>query len=154
MLAAVVVAFLAGAAGTLAVVFLAWDLGAGDSSAVTNVQPATSPSDQTITEATVTVILRETSFPATFIVTPELVGEPASGYAVHEVQVDPPTIVLSGPVGVLQSIEPVEGLRTAAVDISGAKSTVTQTVNLLIPQGAHSEKDMVEVRVVIERQID
>ncbi|MCH8037186.1 MAG: hypothetical protein IIC53_08685 [Proteobacteria bacterium] len=47
--------------------------------------------------AVVRVEVGQVEFPATFIVRPDVLGLPADGYRVTAVQVDPPTVVVTGP---------------------------------------------------------
>lgn len=60
-------------------------------------------------------------------VEPELVGVPVAGYAVAGVSVRPPVVELSGPRSALTAQTAV---RTAPIDVSGARGPVTRSVEL------------------------
>ncbi len=61
-----------------------------------------------------------------------VVGIPASGHVIVDIQSDPPLINLTGSSGTLEEIDQVE---TSAVDIDGATGIITSTVELRIPPG-------------------
>jgi YbbR domain-containing protein len=61
-----------------------------------------------------------------------ITGAPAAGYAVAGVQSDPPLIILAGSS---DSLDRVQQLSTAAVDISGATDTFTRSVAITPPSG-------------------
>jgi YbbR domain-containing protein len=58
-------------------------------------------------------------------------GQPAAGYVLQPVEVNPPTATL---VGDPASLEPVNFLDTAPVDINGISSTIVRNVALAPPQ--------------------
>ena len=62
-------------------------------------------------------------------------GNPADGYAVTGVQIAPPTITIQGSAPVLSDVNYVS---TQPVDISGAKTTITQVIPLDLPPGVSS----------------
>ncbi len=62
-------------------------------------------------------------------------GNPADGYAVTGVQIAPPTITIQGSAPVLSDVNYVS---TEPVDISGAKTTITQVIPLDLPPGVSS----------------
>ena len=97
----------------------------------------------------VRVGIRQVEFPATFIVRPDVLGLPADGYRVTAVQVDPPTVVVTGPPEVLESIDATAGIETEAVSIDEAKADVIRTVALRLPVGIRIEQPVVTVRVSI-----
>jgi YbbR domain-containing protein len=99
--------------------------------------------------AVVRVEIEQLEFSATFIVRPDVSGLPADGYDVISVQVDPPLIVISGSLEVLQRIDAVQGILTEAVSIEGASADVVRTVALRLPQGASVEQPGVTVRITI-----
>jgi hypothetical protein len=68
---------------------------------------------------------------ATLPVTPRLRGQPAPGYAVGRVEVEPSSVVVKGPRSTIGAREAIE---TAPVDITGSRATVTQTVGLVLPE--------------------
>ena len=100
--------------------------------------------------AIVRVEVGQVEFPATFIVRPDVLGLPADGYRVTAVQVDPPTVVVTGPAEVLESIDATAGIETEAVSIDEATADVVRTVALRLPEGARIEQPVVTVRVSIE----
>lgn len=62
---------------------------------------------------------------------PNIQGQPAPGYALDPVELNPPTTTL---VGDSASLEAVNLVETAPLDISGISSTVVRTVALAPPQ--------------------
>ncbi|MFL5805240.1 MAG: YbbR-like domain-containing protein, partial [Roseiflexaceae bacterium] len=60
-------------------------------------------------------------------VVPQVVGQPASGYVVGGLTVEPQFVRLAGGAG---SLESVESVTTEAVDIQGASQTISRTVRL------------------------
>lgn len=79
-----------------------------------------------------------------------IIGLPAEGYAVVEIQSDPALISLTGSSGTLDTVESV---KTEAVDISGFQSTTIRDVALQLPVGTslqRGEPSMVRVTVQIE----
>lgn len=68
---------------------------------------------------------------ATLRVTPQLRGQPAPGYAVGRVVVEPSSVVVKGPRSTIEARETIE---TAPVDITGGRATITQTVGLVLPE--------------------
>lgn len=68
---------------------------------------------------------------ATLPVTPQLRGQPAPGYAVARVVVEPSSVAVRGPRSTIGTRDTIE---TAPVDITGSRATVTQTVGLVLPE--------------------
>ena len=64
-------------------------------------------------------------------VVPSIVGEPASGFVVTDLSVDPQFVRLAGGSG---SLENVQNVTTEAVDIAGASRTISRTVRLREPE--------------------
>jgi YbbR domain-containing protein len=62
---------------------------------------------------------------------PNIVGQPAPGYALDPVELNPPTTTL---VGDSASLEAVNLVDTAPIDVSGISSTVVRTAALAPPQ--------------------
>jgi YbbR domain-containing protein len=62
---------------------------------------------------------------------PNILGQPAPGYALQPVEVNPPTTTL---VGDAASLEAVNLVDTAPLDINGISSTVVRSVALMPPQ--------------------
>jgi YbbR domain-containing protein len=63
-------------------------------------------------------------------VVPQVVGEPASGYVVSGLMVEPQFVRLAGGAGALESVQSVT---TEKVDIQGASRTISRTVRLSEP---------------------
>ncbi len=63
------------------------------------------------------------------------VGNPADGYAVTGIQVTPPTITIQGAV---PGLGDADYAKTEAIDITGAKATITRVVPLDLPPGVSS----------------
>ncbi len=85
----------------------------------------------------------------TVVVRPDVQGNPADGFSVNAIQVDPPFVVVSGPAEVIQSIDTIDGVSTAAVSIADASADVVRPVTLQLPEGAAVEQPRVTVRVLI-----
>ena len=98
---------------------------------------------------TVRVEVAQVEFSAGFVVRPDVRGVPADGHRVTGVQVDPPFVLVSGRVDVLQSIDAVQGIETEAVTIDGATADVIRRVALRLPDGTRSEQPVVTVRVSV-----
>ena len=65
---------------------------------------------------------------------PSLRGQPASGYAVTRVVVDPQTVLLKGPRSTIETRDTVD---TAPVDVTGSRASVTQVVGLVLPDNVY-----------------
>jgi YbbR domain-containing protein len=66
------------------------------------------------------------------------------------VSTSPPIVTVTGPLAVLQSIDPVKGISTGEVSISDARANVVQQVELVVPQELHVEgSSTVQVTVSI-----
>ena len=61
---------------------------------------------------------------------PNTQGQPAAGYALQPLEVNPPTATLVGDAAGLEAVSLVD---TAPVDISGISSTIVRTVALIPP---------------------
>jgi YbbR domain-containing protein len=82
-------------------------------------------------------------------VVPVLVGEPASGYVVTGVSVEPQLVTLTGSSGPLDEVESVS---TLGVDVGGASQTFTRTVTIAEPVNTRlsfGEPSQAAVRVVV-----
>jgi YbbR domain-containing protein len=100
--------------------------------------------------AVVRVELAQVEFSAIFVVLPDVSGSPAVGFRVAGIEVDPPFVVISGTSEVFQTLDPSEGVGTEAVPIADARSDVTRTVALRLPEGARVAQPQVTVRVIIQ----
>lgn len=72
-------------------------------------------------------------------------GEVAAGYNIVDINPDPWTILVTGPLEVLQSLDFIS---TEPIDVSGANSTITRSATLQVPTGVEAERQ--SVNVVIE----
>jgi YbbR domain-containing protein len=69
-------------------------------------------------------------------IAPVIVGNPAAGYAVAAVEVDPPLITLTGSSGPLNA---VSSLNTTMIDLNGARNTLETTVPIIFPPGTSAQ---------------
>ncbi len=99
--------------------------------------------------AVVQVEIVQVEATADFIVRPVISGLPADGYNVTGIRADPPVVSVSGPVGLLQTLDAVEGLRTETISIDGATDDVIQTVAIQLPEGVRAAEPAVTVRVAV-----
>ena len=76
-------------------------------------------------------------------------GDPATGYNVVSVSVDPPTVTVSGTRSFISGTDSID---TQPVDIDGADATVVRSVSLDIPSGAEvtGGSQVVTVTVTID----
>jgi YbbR domain-containing protein len=84
-------------------------------------------------------------------IVPQVVGQPSPGYVVSGVTVEPAFVSLTGSSGPLDN---VLSISTQNVDVAGASSTISQTVELLVPVGVSllsSEPSQVTVSVRLQR---
>lgn len=89
--------------------------------------------------ARVNVNLEQREFTRTFVVNPAIGGQPAAGYNVTGVGVDPGIVSVTGPLDVLQSIDAVRGVATDEISIADARGDVVRTANLVLPAGARQQ---------------
>ncbi len=85
--------------------------------------------------ADVSVEIEQREFSLEFTVSPLISGAPALGYNVTGISVDPPIVTVSGPLGELQSLDPIAGIATEEIALGDARATVTRTVDLVLPPG-------------------
>lgn len=96
----------------------------------------------------VTIPIRESEGYAEKIINVNLVGEPAPGYRVVGVEVDPPTMLLQGRPTLLSSLPWVS---TEPIDVTGLTESFRPQVALNLPQGVTlAEVDEIFVQVAIE----
>ncbi len=79
-----------------------------------------------VTPASLSLTFEE-SLSKTVGVTARIEGEPASGYAVAGVTIDPPTVAIVGPAGALNGL--TEAI-TEPISVAGASGPVTETVTV------------------------
>ena len=80
----------------------------------------------------VTIEIEQERFSRSVVVTAVLAGEPATGYNVVSVNVDPPTVTVRGTESFITGTDSID---TQPVGISGADETVVRSVSLDIPSG-------------------
>jgi YbbR domain-containing protein len=85
--------------------------------------------------AKVTVDLDQREYSLQFAVNPLITGQPAAGYNVAGVSVDPRFVTVTGPLDVLQSIDAVRGLATDEITISDARDDAVRSVAIDLPDG-------------------
>lgn len=90
---------------------------------------------------TLTVTL-EQSGAASLSVVPDITGQPAPGFAIGSVTVEPSKVMVSGPVNRLRA---TAALATEAVSVDGASTAVIRTVDLSLDD---PELRLVDVRAV------
>lgn len=81
---------------------------------------------------------------------PQLIGQPASGYIVSSIAVEPQFVRISGSSRPLEAVRSIE---TEPIDITGASQTIRRTAELRLPQNiglAAGEASIVEVTVQIQ----
>ncbi len=105
--------------------------------------------DLTPDSVVVQVEVIQTEFSASFVVVPDVSGEPASGYNVTGIEVDPPFVIVSGPAEVFKDIDRMAGIMTEPVRIGDATDQVVRSVALRLPEGASAEPAGVTVRIDI-----
>jgi YbbR domain-containing protein len=66
-------------------------------------------------------------------VVPEVTGTPLPGFAIGSVTVDPPTVEVVGPESQLRHLDHAT---TARLSVDGAGSTITQSVNITVPDSS------------------
>ncbi len=101
--------------------------------------------------ARVDVDIEQREFSLEFAVAPSVTGQPALGFNVAGVTVEPRIVQLTGPLEVLESIDALRGVPTGEISISDARDDVTRTVDLVLPaglsvQGSNSVRVNVDVR--------
>jgi YbbR domain-containing protein len=104
--------------------------------------------------ATISVEIVQRDFSLEFIVNPATTGSPAVGYNVTGISVSPPIVTVTGPLDVLQTIDPVRGITTTDVALNDATATVTQEVDLILPpelEAAGSSRVQVTVTITPAR---
>ena len=99
-------------------------------------------------EVTVTIPVEEAAGFADKLVTAVWSGEPAPGYRLLSVSVDPPSVLVEGRPALVNRLTTV---RTEAIDITGLTQSFEQTAVLNLPAGvAVDPEQVVTVRIEIE----
>ena len=81
----------------------------------------------------VTIVIEQERFSRSVAVSVITAGDPATGYNVVSVSVDPPTVTVRGTESFITGTDSID---TQPVDISGADETVVLSVSLDVPSGA------------------
>lgn len=76
----------------------------------------------------------------------KFIGTSAGGFYVSKVEIDPPTVTISGKTANIQNIDSVA---TRPIDISGISASVTKTASLDLPEGTALLGDLERVTVKI-----
>lgn len=100
--------------------------------------------------ATVFLDIEQREFTSTFSVSPTVSGQPAAGYNVRSIRVDPAFVEVRGTLEVLESLGGVAGIATEEVSIADARSDVQRDVALVLPEGAAVVDSEGTVRVSID----
>jgi YbbR domain-containing protein len=95
---------------------------------------------------TVTVML-EKAGAAEVSVLPTVEGQPAAGYAIGRIGVDPRKVFVVGPVSHLEAIT---GVTTEPVSVEGATKDVAQTVNIAVADSELRLRDVRTARVTVQ----
>lgn len=99
--------------------------------------------------ARVSVDIEQREFSFEFVVTPAVTGQPADGYNIAGISIDPRLAVVTGPLDVLQSIDAVRGISTDEISVADARDDVTRTVRLALPDGTRAQGSA-DVRVSVQ----
>ena len=102
------------------------------------------------TPARITLEL-ENTLSKTVQVSPSLLGEPAAGYEISEITIDPRQITITGPESVVQAISTV---KTGPIQIGGLFSSLRSTlyVDLEDPKLRVADSSTVQVEITIEEK--
>ncbi|MBS4023157.1 MAG: hypothetical protein KGZ79_12180 [Dethiobacter sp.] len=76
-----------------------------------------------------------------------LEGEPAEGYRVAAININPGEVTVTGRESYVQA---VSVLTTKTIDITGATESITREVELFSPEGVELSKTLVSVEIIIE----
>ncbi len=104
----------------------------------------------TPSRARATFKIEQTFVQRTIGITPSISGQPAPGYRVSSVTIDPPIVTVSGPKSVVDSIQ---GISTEPVTITNARTNITQVRQVDRIPNVASDRSTVLVTVEI-RPID
>ena len=100
--------------------------------------------------ANVQVDIVQREYSLQYAVTPLITGQPAGGYNVTGVLVEPAVVVLTGPLEILQSIDPLRGVPTEEISIADARDDVVRDAQLVLPDGVRAQSnDTVRVTIAV-----
>ncbi|HXK34039.1 MAG TPA: CdaR family protein [Dehalococcoidia bacterium] len=94
--------------------------------------------------------IEQREFTSTFSVSPTIAGQPAAGYNVRSVRVEPAFVEVRGTLEVLESLGGISGIATEEVAITDARTDVSRDVALTLPEGASVVEGDATVRVTID----
>ncbi len=97
-----------------------------------------------IVEVSVPVFIPQKEVP----VTVPLEGEPAEGYRVSDILIEPSVVAISGLEDTLSEISEIA---TEPVDITDATENLTMELELTIPEGTELSNQLVTVEIIIEQ---
>jgi YbbR domain-containing protein len=101
----------------------------------------------TPSRARVTFKIEQTLVQRAIGITPQIVGVPAAGYRVANVTVDPPTAQVTGPSNI---VDKLQTLGVEKLDVTGAKTDVTQSRSIDKPPNTLVDRQTVVVKVEIK----
>ena len=76
----------------------------------------------------------------------DIQGEPADGYSVGKISVEPASVRIDGEE---EKVSGIGYLKTLPIDIAGAKNTITKTIGLLTPEGISLIDQQVQIIIEI-----
>ncbi|MBI5948420.1 MAG: hypothetical protein HY875_09800 [Chloroflexi bacterium] len=97
--------------------------------------------------ARVAFAIEQTFSQRTLALVPTIVGNPAPGYIITNIVVEPATVVVSGPKLIVDRLSP---LTVEKLDITGAKGPLTRSQQIERPANVSIERQTVTVRVEIK----
>jgi YbbR domain-containing protein len=92
----------------------------------------------------------EKTVSATAAVKPTIDGEPAPGYQIDEVIVEPKTVAIVGPESHLKQPQPTLTAVTERISVEGATATISETVSMAMSDPAVRLRDPQPARVTIK----
>ncbi len=107
---------------------------------------STNSLDLSIQDVTVTIPIEESAGFAEKLITVDWVGEPAPGYRLLAVNVDPPSVLVRG---LPASVNALTRIQTEPIDITGLTEPFSQQATLALPAGITLDQDQ-EIFVEID----
>lgn len=86
----------------------------------------------------------------TIAIAPSVTGQPAPGYRISNITVDPPVVTVNGPKSVVDSLDSLKGIGIEAVTVTNAKTDITQTRQVDKIPGLSTDRQTVLVKVEIK----
>lgn len=96
--------------------------------------------------ALVIVPIKTKNLEKTVEVRADIQGEPADGYSVGKISVEPASVRIDGEE---EKVSGIGYLKTLPIDIAGAKNTITKTIGLLTPEGISLIDQQVQIIIEI-----